>query len=162
MNQITIELAGPPRGKGRGRAVSTKFGARVFTDNKTRLYEAQLRYVGEEVMAGRAPIAIALRVDVVARFPIAQSWSKRKRADALAGSLRPCTTPDADNILKILDGLNNIVWVDDKQIVDATVRKIYSDRPGLTITVRPITGSLFPAEEHAPHVERAAGPLFAA
>lgn len=136
--------------------MSTKFGARVFTDNKTRLYEAQLRYVGEEVMAGRPPISVALRVDVVARFPVAQSWSKRKRADALAGTIRPCTTPDADNILKVMDGLNNIVWVDDRQIVDATVRKLYSERPGLTITVRPISGFLFAAGEAS------AGPFFAA
>jgi Holliday junction resolvase RusA-like endonuclease len=154
---LVIELSGTPRGKGRGRAVSTPNGARVFTDNKTRLYEAQLRHAGEITMAGRLPIAVALRVDVVARFPIAQSWSKRKRAEALAGTLRPCTTPDADNVLKILDGLNNIVWIDDKQIVDATVRKIYSERPGLTITVCPIAGSLFVTEENA-----VPGPLFAA
>jgi Holliday junction resolvase RusA-like endonuclease len=133
--RVVIELAGPPRGKGRGRAVATSFGARVFTDDKTRRYEAQLRFAGQQEMAGRVPIAEPLAVTVEARFPIAPSWSKKKQTAALAGMLRPATTPDADNLLKCLDGLNGVVWVDDRQIVDATVRKVYSDRPGLTVTV---------------------------
>ena len=42
---------------------------------------------------------------------------------------------DLDNILKMLDGLNGIVWGDDSQITDAVVRKRYSDRPRLEIIV---------------------------
>lgn len=70
-----------------------------------------------------------------ARFAIAPSWPKKKRIAALVGALRPATTPDADNLVKCLDGLNGVVWVDDRQIVDAVVRKVYSERPGLTVTV---------------------------
>lgn len=139
MTRIVIELAGPPRGKGRGRAVATRFGARVFTDEKTRTYEAQLRFAGQQTMGHHAPIEGPLVVHVEARFPIAPSWPKKKRLAALAGALRPTTTPDADNLLKCADGLNGVVWVDDRQIVEAHIRKVYSDRPGLIVVVETIT-----------------------
>lgn len=140
---ITIALDGPTRGKGRGRAVSTKFGARVFTDDKTRKYESQLRYAAQQVMAGRVPVQDPVRVYVEARFPIAPSWSRKRRATALAGGAWPCTTPDADNLLKCLDALNQVVWIDDRQIVDAHVRKVYSERPGLTILVETVEPGIF-------------------
>ena len=39
----------------------------------------------------------------------------------------PTVKPDVDNILKACaDAMNNIVYLDDKQIVDVTVRKRYS------------------------------------
>lgn len=147
--RIVIDLAGPPRGKGRGRAVSTQHGARVFTDDKTRKYEARLGFAGQYEMAGRVPIAEPVSVTVEARFPIAASWSKKKQRDALAGLIRPATTPDADNLLKSLDGLNGVVWRDDRQIVDAVVRKIYSDRPGLTITVETLETAIDEAKRWA-------------
>lgn len=135
--RVTIDLAGPPQGKGRGRAVANKATGRVsvYTPGKTRTYEAQLRYAAQERMGERLPTFHPVRVNVTARFQIAESWSKKKKAAALAGSIWPCTKPDADNLLKCLDSLNGIVWADDRQVVVATIRKIYSDRPGLTIEV---------------------------
>lgn len=143
---IVIELAGAPRGKGRARAVSTPVGARIYTDEKTRGYEAQLRFAGQQAMAGRAPLAGALSIVVEARFPVAASWSRKKRAAALAGDLHPTIKPDADNVLKMLDGLNGIVWADDRQIVHVVFDKIYSDRPGLRLFVEPIVSTV---EAHA-------------
>jgi Holliday junction resolvase RusA-like endonuclease len=139
---VVISLSGPPRGKGRGRAVSTQRGTRVFTDDKTRTYESQLRFAGLQEMAGRAPSVHPIQVKVEARFQVAASWSRKKRVAALAGLIRPATTPDADNLLKILDALNGVVWVDDRQIVDATVHKIYSEFPGLTIIVDTIEAKI--------------------
>lgn len=136
--RVKIELAGPPRGKGRGRAFNTASGIRVFTDEKTRTYESQLRFAAQQQMAGNAPTVRPVTVSVVARFPIAPSWSKKKQAAAQAGEICPCSTPDVDNLLKILDALNGVVWVDDRQIVIAWVRKHYSDYPGLTVLVESI------------------------
>ncbi len=106
-----------------------------MTPDKTRTYEAQLRYAAQERMGQRDPTPHPVRVNVTARFPIAASWSKKKQAAARSGEIWPCTKPDIDNVCKTLDSLNGIVWVDDKQIVVATIRKIYSDRPGMTIEV---------------------------
>ena len=70
-------------------------------------------------------------------MPIPKSWSKTKQQDALMHRVRPTTKPDADNVLKQLDALNEVCWRDDSQIVEATVRKFYSDRPRLVITILP-------------------------
>jgi len=134
--RVVIELAGPPRGKGAGRAAIGGDGhARVFTDERTRKYESQLRFTAQQQMAGRPPTAQPLQVEIEVRLPIPTTWSRRKVAAALAGQIWPIVRPDLENFAKAMDGLNGVVWVDDKQIVDERIRKIYSDRPGLTITV---------------------------
>lgn len=127
---ITISLPGVPIGKGRPR-FSLKSGA-AFSTPKTRHYEAMLRDYARLAMGDRAPCDCAVRVIMVAVFPIPDSWSKKKKATA-----KFCTTrPDADNILKLCDALNQIVWKDDNQIVTALVKKLYGAKPSLTIGVR--------------------------
>lgn len=130
---VVIELAGEPKGKGRPRF--SRKGGFAYTPQPTRNYEAALRYAGQVAMRGAAPIDGALRVDVLAAFPVPQSWSKIKQARAHAGTLRPTGRPDLDNVVKMLDALNGVVWRDDAQIVTATVQKRYSDRPRLRIEV---------------------------
>lgn len=132
--RVTIEMAGMPRGKGAGRAFSTAKGIRVRTPEKTRHYEDQLGVAGAAAMADAPPVDDAVCVIVEVRFPIPPSWSDKKKRAALGGALRPAIKPDCDNLMKSVgDGLNQIVWRDDKQIVEATVRKVYSTHPGLTI-----------------------------
>jgi Holliday junction resolvase RusA-like endonuclease len=128
---IVIELSGEPKGKGRPR-----FARGVtYTPRATRAYETAIRYAAAQKMNGRPPLTGALTVTVTATFPVPVSWSNRKRAAALAGSLPHVTAPDADNLLKITDALNQVVWLDDKQIIRATVIKQYGGRPSLRIEV---------------------------
>lgn len=136
---IEIELAGPPRGKGRGRAVAVPGkGARVYSDPATVKYESQLRYAATVAMNGVPPLEGPVSLVMEVRFPVPASWSRKARERALGGSIRPTVKPDADNTLKLTDALNELVWRDDKQVVDARVVKRYSDRPGLTIQVEPV------------------------
>lgn len=132
-DRITIELAGEPRGKGRHRFVRAT--GHIHPDAKTERYEHHLKLAGMVAMRGRAPLEGALRATVLARVKIPASWSRRQREDAVLGITRPTGKPDADNFLKILDALNKVVWLDDAQIVEATIRKVYSTEPGLVITV---------------------------
>lgn len=133
---ITIRLSGEPKGKGRPR-----FGnGRTFTPAATRAYEAALRYAAQEVMGERAPLDGALRVIIVANMPIPKSMSKRDRARAVAGELVPAKKPDWDNFAKVTDALNEVVWRDDAQIVEGTVRKRYSETPSLVVFVDPLVG----------------------
>ena len=131
-----IELAGPPRGKGRGRAVSTPLGARVYTDAQTRSYEAQLRFAAQQAMNGTPPTAEPVSVVMTVFFAVPQSWSKKRRGMALTGQLLPIVKPDADNSLKLTDALNGICFLDDKQVVDARVLKRYAAAPSMLIDVR--------------------------
>jgi Holliday junction resolvase RusA-like endonuclease len=68
---------------------------------------------------------------------VPQSWSAKKRAAALAGAIRPAKRPDLDNIAKMLDALNEVVWRDDAQVVSGLIEKLYSDRPRLRVEVGP-------------------------
>jgi Holliday junction resolvase RusA-like endonuclease len=137
--KITIEIAGAVRGKAAPRAQATKFGPRIYQDEATRHWEAELRFAGERAMEGRPPTIQPVRVDIEARFPIPQGFSKKARSRALLGEITPTVKPDVDNISKSFgDGLNQVVWSDDKQITELRVRKIYSDKPGITATIEEI------------------------
>ena len=139
VNMITIELAGTPIGKGRPKFVRRT--GHAFTPEKTRNYETNLRLAAQDAMGGAEPFSGPLIVLVEALFPVPQSWSRKKREAALAGSLRPTSRPDWENVAKVCDGLNEIVWRDDSQIVDGRVIKSYSARPALRIEVTEIGGA---------------------
>jgi Holliday junction resolvase RusA-like endonuclease len=132
---VTIELPGPPRGKGRPRfAVRGGFAA-AYTDSKTRDYEAKLKAAAIAAMLGKNPLDEALGVSLTAYMPIPESWSQKKRAKALAGDIVPTTKPDADNLYKMTDALNKIVWRDDALVVSAACMKFYCERPRLIVSV---------------------------
>ena len=53
--------------------------------------------------------------------------------------IRPIRKPDWDNVGKIIcDALNGIAYRDDAQIVDALVRKFYSDTPRVIVEISDI------------------------
>lgn len=136
---ITIRLAGAPHGKGRPRFVRET--GHAFTPAKTRSYEAALRIAAGEAMTGQTPMEGPVSVTVLACFPIPVSWSKKKQLAAVTGDIRPTGKPDLDNLLKALDALNEIVFRDDAQIVEAVITKTYSTLPSLIVTVRPLVAA---------------------
>ena len=129
---ITIEIPGYPVAKGRPKFTRTGI---AYTPAKTRNYEAFVKLIAVQAMNGAAPLLEALNVRVVAECAIPQSWSKKKRDLAARGILRPTTRPDADNLVKSLDGMTGITWKDDSQIVELSVSKIYSEQPRLLVTI---------------------------
>jgi Holliday junction resolvase RusA-like endonuclease len=134
MSEVRVVLPGDPVAKGRPRFAR----GRVYTPERTVTYENLLKAQGIIAMRGRRPLTGALEVLVVAAFAIPPSWPSEKRLKARTGQLHHTNKPDADNILKIVgDGLNEIVFEDDKAIVRADVRKIYAAEPCLTVVVRP-------------------------
>lgn len=137
---VEIVLYGAPRGKERPRG--TKDG-HFYTPEKTRSYEAALKYVAGTVMADRPLLSGPLQLDMIVRVPIATSWPKKRQEDARSGRERPTKKPDFDNYAKVVDALNLIVWTDDAQIVDGRVRKFYSDKPGMWITIWPAGEGVF-------------------
>lgn len=92
-------------------------------------------------MRGRPPIKAPVRIELLIEVPIPTSWSARKRAQAIAGDVRPSSRPDLDNYVKSLDALNGIVIVDDSQIVEIHARKKYGTAPKLIATVFPLDGA---------------------
>lgn len=138
---VVIEMPGPPRGKGRPRAARVGNGVRMYTDAATLSYEGDLRAYATDAMRGREIITGAVLLKMVAIFPVPRSWSRKVKAAALAGAIRPTVKPDLDNILKLTDALNGVVWRDDAQVVTATQIKVYGERPALRLEIIPITGA---------------------
>lgn len=80
------------------------------------------------------PLDGAINLEIRACFKVPDSWSAKKKAAAL---WRPhVQKPDCDNLVKqIGDSLNRIAWVDDSQIAQITVRKIWGDRDHTIVVV---------------------------
>lgn len=133
---IEIVVLGTPVAKGRPRF--SKATGHAFTPEKTRNFEAALKYAALQVMGSRPPLEGPLAVEMTIVMPIAKSWSKKRQRAALSGEERPTKKPDTDNFAKTLDACNEIVWVDDSQIVELTVRKFYGAKPGMWARVSPI------------------------
>jgi len=135
MTSIVIELAGEPKGKGRLRHTRT---GRAYTPASTRSYQTALAWAAQVAMRGRRPLEGPLQLLVRACLPIPTSWSKKRQRLAAANEVKPTVRPDFDNITKMVDGLNGIIWRDDSQVVDARIVKLYSERPRLELTITPI------------------------
>lgn len=46
---------------------------------------------------------------------------------------------DLSNFIKLIeDALNNIVWKDDSQIIELQARKVFSEQPSISITIKEI------------------------
>ena len=110
----------------------------MFTPEKTASYESMVKLVAHRAMAGAGLMAFPVALSLVVLHAIPKSWSKRKQAAALAGTERPTSKPDADNVAKaIADACNGVVWVDDAQVVELRVSKRYSATPGVMGGVGP-------------------------
>ena len=120
-----------------------KFGnGRTYTPQKTVNYETLVKQL--YISATKEYHDGALRLVVNAFFTIPKSTSKKKREKMLQGIIRPTKRPDWDNIGKIVsDALNTIAYHDDSYIVDARVRKWYSDTPRVEVEITELTPEVF-------------------
>lgn len=137
---VIIRIAGEPQGKGRARSRLIKPKGRVpfitnFTPEGTRKYEAHLQVAAEHAMVGRALLSGPLVVSVTAVFSVPPSWSSIQQAKALQGCILPTKAPDWDNLAKVCDALNKVVWGDDAQVVHGQVFKLYGTAPSLEVRV---------------------------
>jgi Holliday junction resolvase RusA-like endonuclease len=140
---VSVSMAGPPCGKGRPRFRWVPPGAsgrpgfvHTYTPAQTVSIETALKWKGKAAMRGRPLLEGPLAVRLFAMMPVPQSWPNKRRDAALTGLIFHTSTPDGDNIFKLVaDGLNGAVYVDDKQIVRHAVFKEYAENPGLIVEV---------------------------
>lgn len=122
-----------------------RFGTHAYDEKKYASWKDHARLAASRAMAGRPPLACAVDFYVKIFFEVPESWSGRKKHQALVGILRPTITPDYDNLAKACaDALTGIVFRDDKFIVHATIEKWYSDRPRVEMEVRDTEVNLQP------------------
>lgn len=131
-----IEFLGNPVPKGRPRfAGSNRFGGlNTYTPEKTATAECELAVKAQAVF--KQPLTAPVSVHARYYCPIPKSASKADAALMRLKVIRPITTPDSDNLIKLtLDALNGIAWVDDGQVVSLSARKFYADVPMTKITI---------------------------
>lgn len=136
---VSFVIPGVPVGKGRPKfARRGKFVA-TYTPEKTASYENLVKLAAAQAMRGRTPIDGPVAVSIGLFVAPPSSWSKKKQQSALDGALFPTTKPDIDNCIKgIFDAINEIVWRDDKQAVELSVRKRYSSEARAVVEVTEI------------------------
>lgn len=134
--KVSFTVLGEPQGKGRPRF--SRATGRTYTPDKTAAYENLVKLEYESQCRGqRFEDGEMLDLRIFAYYGIPQSSSKKRKAMMLNGCIRPTKKPDIDNVVKIIaDSLNNVAYKDDKQIVDAKVRKFYSDTPRVKVVIK--------------------------
>ena len=148
-----VSLAGKPRGWGRPQARIVKprgvriivpKGARApfvhfYLDEQTRKYEAALRENARCEMASRVAIGGPVRAKIIASYKPPKSATIKQKSDMLAGIVMPISrgTPDLDNIMKMCDALNEVVFEDDVQICEAYLLKRYAEYDAIEIEITP-------------------------
>lgn len=132
-------IYGEPQGKGRPRFSTVCGHAKTRTPDQTVIYENLVKTEYRNQSGVRFPDDAMLDVRVMAYYTIPKSISKKKRQAMLDHKVRPTKKPDFDNIGKVIcDSLNGIAYRDDAQIVDAQVRKFYSDTPRVVVVITDI------------------------
>lgn len=134
---MEFEIEGAPIGKHRprfstinGYAQAIKVDADVDYENMVRLLFKLNKPADYELFDK----PVSMRIE--AYFSIPKSFSKKRAAAAIAGTVVPAKKPDADNIAKIIcDSLNNVAYRDDTQVIELTVIKRYAKEPKVKVMI---------------------------
>ncbi len=136
---VTFEVPGDPHGKGRPKFARRGNFVQTYTDKKTTSYENLVRFHANIAMVDLAPLENAVAVYIYIKLAVPKSYSKKRTEACLSGLERPTKKPDWDNVAKsICDAMNGIVYMDDTQIVDAHVTKVYAANAGVDVGVKEI------------------------
>lgn len=134
---VMYTVYGEPVGKGRPRFARRGNFVSTYTPQKTKSYEDEIRMMAKAAMGASEPLETPVTVAIYIRVGIPTSFSKQKRKDALSGFIKPTKKPDLDNVAKcFLDSMNDIVYLDDKQVVNLHVTKVYAETPAVEVMVK--------------------------
>ena len=116
-----MELIIPIRPKPKGRPRFYK--GHAVTPQETRDYETAIGM--EASLLVDEPLKGAIFIDITFSFKVrsGSGWHTKK--------------PDLDNLVKsVLDGLNGILWEDDKQVAEIRARKFYGSDDYVKILIQ--------------------------
>ena len=134
---VTFKLDADPVGKQRARYARRGNFVQTYTPDKTRNYEALLKDAAIEAMGSSEPLETPISLYLYIRVPIPKSFSKKKVQDCLNGLEQPMKKPDSSNVLKsVEDAMNGIVYIDDCQIINHHITRVYSTLSGVDICVK--------------------------
>lgn len=128
-------IAGKVQAKQRPRFT----GKFVYTPKQTIEYENWVKTSYLEKYRGQPILENALKVKIIAYYEVPKSASKKKKLQMLHNEIYPTIKPDTDNIAKsILDSLNGIAFLDDKQVVKLEVEKYYGSSACAVVSIEEV------------------------
>jgi len=133
---IVFDVPLEPKSKGRPRFSRHGKFTKVYTDQATLDYETAIQVCAGKAMGSQKPLETPLSVFLYIRLPIPLSYSKKRTEACLSGSERPAKKPDIDNVAKaFLDAMNGTVYLDDTQVVELNIKKVYSAVAGVDVAI---------------------------
>lgn len=130
-----LPIAGVPKERPR-----LGYGGRVFTPSRTKSFEEKVRRAAKAVMSRHGycivkdrPIALSLMFF----FEPPASWTRAQMSEVIAKTAVPkISTPDFDNLTKaVCDGMNKVVYADDRQVSKCSILKAWSYKYGDCVNV---------------------------
>ena len=133
---VTFEVEGDPVPKSRPRFARRGQFVQTYTDAKTIDYETHVALKARQAIGASEPFNGALSVFLYLRYEVPASYTKKRKEACLAGLEYPKRI-DIDNVYKsITDAMNGIVYLDDSQIVEAHIKKVYAEDAGANVMVQ--------------------------
>ena len=133
---VTFTVDGDPVPKGKPRFARRGQFVQTYTDAKTIDYETHVAMKARQAIGASEPLKGALTVFLYLRYTIPASYTKKRKEACLLGLEFPKRI-DLDNVYKsITDAMNGIVYVDDSQIVEAHIKKVYHETAGANVMVQ--------------------------
>lgn len=130
-----IEFVIPGKAVSKGRPRFSRAGG-AYTDARTKAYELLVATLAKIAMHGGQPLAGGVLVNIMVVMTPPTAFNKKERENAISGMVPAITGQDVDNLAKsCLDGMNEIVYGDDRQITTLTVSKSYGREPHVRISV---------------------------
>lgn len=129
---VSFEVPGKAVPKQRPRRARN---GHFYTPQPTVEYEREVAWRSKIAMKGRLPFICPVSVSIEIRLVPPRSWYASKQVRALNGELRPSRF-DLDNCVKALtDGMNGIVYKDDRQIYEITAFKAYGNTDKVLVEI---------------------------
>lgn len=142
MAEKMLIIEGKPFGKQRPRVTVSGKYAHAYTPAETKAYEELVKAEYIKQCSGKFDKNIPISLSIVALFEPPKSDSKKKRTQKINNEIYATRKPDWDNIGKVIcDALNGVAWVDDSQIVSASVAKIYSEENKVIVFIKELGDS---------------------
>ena len=136
-----IEFIVPGKAQAKQRPKFNRFSGRAYTPKQTISFENWVKdcYFRSISSIDNKPTDKPLKVSITMYVEIPQSKSKKQKEKMLSGEIKPIVKPDVDNVAKsILDALNGIIYLDDKQIIELDIEKIYAETSWTEVKIKEI------------------------
>lgn len=131
--EIDLLISDVPKASKRPRKGKYSFYVPDACKNKKEIQEAIKEQLPDDFIKGESEVYI----DIKCYIKTISGFSKLDKELAEDGHIRPITKPDVDNYMKTyLDAFNGYLWMDDGQVVDARLRKYYSENPRVEINIK--------------------------